>query len=662
MRERIGRHAFELVAIAIAAAIAVHAGHLPVWLWIAAPLIIVVRVAMRRRGQPPVPIWIRLPAAGLLLAGVVMHYGTVFGREPGSVLGCGLLALKLLETEHARDARVAVGFAGFVLMGAILFTQTLAFTLGVSLLLVLQFAALISLQPAPLEPERPLRAELRLGAILLACGLPLAAAGFLLVPRLASPLWGAESRGAQGRTGLDDRMQPGSMTELLIDDSPAFRARFDDAPPPQQQLYFRTVVLWNFDGTTWTRSRRGDYFRPEEAQRRGDPIDYTITLEPTDRRWLPALDLPIVAPQGARFSADRELIAEDAVTLAREYRVRSSTSYSFAPRLSARERARALALPDGFDPRSHELAERWRSELRDDSAIVRAALDLFHRSFTYTLNPPLLGRNTIDDFLFGTHKGFCEHYASAFVVLMRAAGIPARVVTGYQGGWWNDAGNYLLVRNSDAHAWAEVWLDGRGWTRVDPTAAVSPARIELGAAAANDSASWSQAAWLRALRNRFDMVNGLWTRAIIRFDTLRQKGILTSFGVPEANQGDLLLALSAVLGVILLLATLWAMRRAPAPPADALDEAWRRLGRRLARAGIERRTGEGPLDLLARAKAALPASSATLTHLVQDYVALRYGAVEPLPERVRVFTKAVRNFRVNGRVTTVTSAAGVQRA
>jgi transglutaminase-like putative cysteine protease len=487
--------------------------------------------------------------------------------------------------------------------------------------------------------------------------MPLAAAAFLLVPRLASPLWGTQDR-TEARTGLDDRMQPGGLTELLIDDSPAFRVHFDAAPPPPQERYFRSIVLWDFDGATWTRSRRADFLRPQEAERDGAPVDYSITLEPTDRRWLPALDLPLVAAPGTRFSADRELIAEEPVTQPREYRVRSAPHYTFAVRLAAGERARALALPEGFDPRARALAESWRATGRDDGAIVRAALDLFHRSFTYTLNPPLLGRDSIDDFLFETRKGFCEHYASAFVVLMRAAGIPARVVTGFQGGWWDGAGDYLLVRNSDAHAWAEVWMPSRGWVRVDPTAAVSPARIELGAAAANDSGAWSQAAWLRALRNRFDVVNGLWTQAIVRFDALRQKGLLTSFGMPGANSGDLLLALSVVLGVILVLATLWAIRDAAGPRKDPLDAAWAAFGRRLARAGIERLPTEGPLDLLSRARSALPASAATLNRLVHDYVALRYGAIEPLPERVRAFARAVRNFRA---ARPVSAVIGVRR-
>ena len=649
MRERIGQRPFELIALGVAATIATHASHLPLWLTFGAAGAISMRAWLRRRSAKPVPAWLRLPAAALLLFAVIEQFGTVFGREPGSVLGCGLLALKLLETEHARDARVAVGFAGFVLMSALLFEQSLAFTLGVSLILIVLLAALVALQPAPIETARPLRAELRLATRLLAAALPFAVLAFLLIPRLGSPLWGAPGRDMEARTGLSERMQPGAIGELLLDDTPAMRVSFDGVPPPPSQRYFRAIVLWDFDGATWTRERRDGFLRPESAQAAGAPLNYTITLEPTDRRWLPALDMPLAAPGGAHFGADRVLIADDLISQPREYRMRSATVYKLAPELTAKERERALALPDGFDPRSRAMALRWRNA-NDESGVIRSALDLFHASFTYSLDVPPLARDSVDDFLFSTRKGFCEHYASAFVVLMRAAGIPARVVTGYQGGWWNDSSGYLLVRNSDAHAWAEVWREGRGWVRVDPTAAVSPARIELGAAAANDASAWSQSAWLRALRNEFDFANGLWTRTIIRFDALRQKSMLTPFGVDSANQGDLLLAFSIALGVFLLAATLWAMRDVARTSDDALDLAWTRFARRLADAGVARKPGEGPLDFLSRARRALPASANALGELVQNYVALRYGAIEPAPERVRAFTRAVRNFRVSTRV------------
>lgn len=647
MNDRLDERQFTLLAVAVAATLLTHLAHLPAWLWASVAVLLPLRAWLRQRGVPRVPAWVRLPLAGLLFVLVLTGFGNVFGREPGSVLGCGLLALKLLETERVRDARVALGFAAFVLMSALLFQQTLPFTLLVCAILLLVIAALAALQPAPLPTRHPLRAPFTTAALLLGAGLPLTAAAFVLVPRLGTPLWGAPGQDTLARTGLGERMTPGSLSELLIDDSPAFRVDFDGAPPPPAQRYFRAIVLWEFDGATWTRGFGPR--QPEALQPQAAPSTYTITLEPTDRPWLPALDVPLAAPDGTRLLADRTIAAREPVARPRQYRVQSATRATLAPELGPYDRRRALYLPEGFDPRARELAARWRAQ-GGDEAVVRAALDLFHADFTYTLNPPLLGRDSIDDFLFDTRRGYCEHYAAAFVFLMRAAGIPARIVTGYQGGWWN--GTYLLVRQSDAHAWAEVWLAGQGWRRVDPTAAVSPARIELGAHAADDSVGWSRADWLRDLRNRLDVANRLWTEAIVRFDAVRQRGLLTPFGVASANPGDLMLALSAVLGLAMLAATIWAMRAAPAAAGDALDRAWAALRRRLQRAGFAAPAHEGPNDLLQRLHAASPAAAQRLQPVVTEYVDLRYRSAMPDARRVRALHAAIGRLRLRNLVKT----------
>lgn len=645
MTERLGNYQFELLGATVAATLAAHLGHLPIWMWMPLALLLALRVWSRRRGAASVGPWIRLPLAALLLAVVVIHFGNVFGREPGSMLACGMLALKLLETERVRDAQVALAFAAFVLMSALLFTQTLWFALAIFAVLLLLLAALAALQPAPIGTRQPLRRDLRTAAWLLGASLPLAAAAFALVPRLGSPLWGSPGSNAVARTGLSDQMTPGALTDLLTDDSPAFRVSFDSAAPPAPALrYFRAIVLWDFDGATWSRQHSRDYAPLEPARPEGASTDYTITLEPTDRNWLPTLDLPLAAPTSAYLGADRVLRAYRPVTQPREYRMESATRYVLAPTLSPIERRRALALPIGFDPQARALAQRWHEQGLDDDAVVLAALRMFRASFIYTLNPPALGHDSIDDFLFTTRRGFCEHYSSAFVFLMRAGGIPARIVTGYQGGWWNRDGGYLLVRQSDAHAWAEVWIAGQGWRRVDPTAAVSPARVELGAAAANGNPGWAQADWLRALRNQFDFANRVWTQGIIRFDALRQKRMLTPFGIADANQGDLLLALSAVLGVMMIIAALWAMRRVVQRSDDGVERAWSRLLDRLARAGVARRRNEGPLDLLRRTRGHALTLGAQLAPLVEDYVDLHYANRAVTPERIDAFVRATRSF------------------
>ncbi|MGA8278577.1 MAG: DUF3488 and transglutaminase-like domain-containing protein [Rhodanobacteraceae bacterium] len=645
MSPHLNQRQFELLSVACGAAMLAHIARLPTWLSFSALLLLLLRVLTRRRRMQAIGAWLRLPLTGLLLIAIVFDYGNVFGREAGSALAVGLLALKLLETEYPRDARVALGFAAFVLMSALLFTQTLLFTLALCLALILLLAALIALQPAPADPSHRLRDELRVGALLLAVGTPLALSGFVLVPRLSAPLWGAPGDDLLARTGLSDRMTPGSLSDLLIDDSPAMRVHFDGVPPPPPpQLYFRAIVLWDFDGSTWTRGRNHRYLRPEPVESRSAPIAATVTLEPTDQHWLPTLDLPIGGPNATRLSSEHMLVSTRRVGQAREYRTTSVMRYVLAPTLTSAERERALALPQGFDPKARALVERWRAERYSDAAIVRAALDLFHARFTYTLSPPPLGHDSIDDFLFATRAGFCEHYASAFTFLMRAAGIPARVVTGYQGGWWSETGGYLLVRQSDAHAWSEIWLDRRGWVRVDPTAAVSPTRVELGAAAANGNLAWYQASWLRTLRNRLDLVNRAWTESIVQFNALRQQHLLVAFGGAKLRQRDLLLTLAVALAAVLAGATIWAMRGEKHTGTDALDRAWLRLCRRLEQRGIHRKSNEGPVDYLARLRLSLPQSSATLTELVQTYIALRYGSRHPSAQRVQRFAAAVRRL------------------
>ena len=345
------------------------------------------------------------------------------------------------------------------------------------------------------------------------------------------------------------------------------------------------------------------------------------------------------APADSLRAADLTIMRRRPVSDLLRYRVQSSLDYRLDVALPVHQRRRALALPLGFDPRSIELALGWRRDLASDEAVVAKALDLFHADFIYTLSPPALGRDSIDDFVFDTKRGFCEHYAAAFVFLMRAAGIPARVVTGYQGGFFSSARDYLLVRQSDAHAWSEVWLANRGWVRVDPTAAVSPRRVELGAMeAAGASSRWYQADWIRGLRNRFDLVNRGWNSVIVQFNALRQQNLLTPFGIEKADYRTLTWALIGTSSLLLLVVALWVMR-APRRVADPLDAAYARLCRKLTRIGVARAGAEGPVDY------ALRTHEPVARELLIDYVHLRYASALPDAEALAAFVRAVRRWR-----------------
>ncbi|MEW9624836.1 transglutaminase TgpA family protein [Rhodanobacter geophilus] len=633
---------FDLAALGLAAVLALHAPHLPWWLSAALAPILCLRWWLRRRRQARTPAWLKLPLLAALLLAIVSWYGNLFGQEPGAALAVGLLVLKLLETETVRDARVGMSFACFTLMAALLFDQSLVATTTVALGLLPPLAVLRTLEPGRQAPPALWR-ELLPGLGLLAAALPLALFAFLLLPRLNSPLWGAPNASEQ-RTGLSDRMTPSGFTRLLVDDSPALRVSFDGSPPPPDQRYFRAFVMSHYDGISWTyRDVANQPPVPVEASR---TIRYRISLEPTRQRVLPTLDVPLAAPAGASLRRDHEVIADRPVDSLRDYTLESATRYRLEPQLG-RYHARWLQLPAGYNPRTLALGRSWRARYgSDDAAIVQAALALFHDGgFRYTLAPAPLGRDAMDDFLFDTREGFCEHYSSAFTVLMRAAGIPARVVTGYQGGYWNAMGRYLLVRNSDAHAWSEVWLAGRGWVRIDPTAAVRPQRISLGAAAAAPGQlPWYQDGWLQSLRNHWDIVNRWWNLSVNGFDALRQRGLLQPFGIRETDTSTLalLLAMACVLCMGAGLAWVWRRRE----PEDAAVAALHRLERKLARLGVIRQAGEGPRDYLQRAARALPAQHDRLIELMHHYLELRYARPEPTTESLRALRRAVRDFPV----------------
>jgi transglutaminase-like putative cysteine protease len=641
----IDNRTFDLLSITVALVLVVHAAHLPWWFGVGLTLILGWRWWQRRQQTGRVPAWLKIPLLALLTLAVIVSYGTIFGREPGTALAAGLLILKLLETETPRDVRVGVGFACFALMSALLIDQGLVATFVVAFGLLPALATLRALEPA--QKPIPLARTLLPGLGLLAAAVPMALLAFLLVPRLSEPLWGAPAPD-EARTGLSDSMSPGNFTDLLTDDRPAMRVTFDGAAPPPDLRYFRAYVMWEFDGRSWRRPfvRRGE--NPSAtAIEVGSTIAYSISLVPSHQRVLPALDVALSAPAQARMLPDHDIVADKPVGDQLSYTLRSAVRYRLQPELDDRARRLGLQRPIGFNPRTLALATQWRQRFgNDDAAIVQAALSLFHDGgFRYTLAPAPLGRDSIDDFLFFTHEGFCEHYSSAFTMLMRDAGIPARVVTGYQGGFWNKLGNYLLVRNSDAHAWSEVWLQGRGWVRVDPTGAVRPERVSLGAAAAaGDQLSWYRNDWLQGIRNHWDIVNRWWDQGVVGFDSLRQRGLLTPFGVRDVDTGTLgvLLAIGSVLFIAVGL--VWALLRRK--PRDGLREALRELEKKLARKGIVRRPSEGPQHYLSRAARALPQQRDELATLMTHYLELRYAIDIPAPEPLRAFRRAVRDFRV----------------
>ena len=584
----------------------------------------------------PLPKWLRIPLTFLAMLSVLWLFGLGFGnrnfgRDAASALLVMMLGMKLLELNTLRDGRAAAVFSVFSIMAAFLQDQgptTLMLAIVAATVCV---AALIRLAEAespagakpPVEQESGMAIWSRLRSALLvgAVSLPLALVGFFLFPRLSQPIWGMPANSQQARVGLSEDMSPGDISQLFVDDSPVLRVSFKDSLPQPNLRYFRGPVLNSFDGRRWTRG----FVDNDTAGELVDPdawFEYEVEQEPTERRYLFALDLPEQVPDNVKISWGRALITprEQTRLIRRSYR--SATQYRLEPALTRTLRSIALQLPDGFNPRTLGLAQQWAADGNTD-AIINRALQWFNSEFTYTLEPDLLGRDSVDDFLFETKRGYCEHFASSFVVLMRAAGIPARVVTGYQGGYVNPLGDYLVVRQSDAHAWAEVWREDRGWVRVDPTSAVAPERIERGSQSLAPESAVSD--YLQPLRNAADWLRRGWNDLVLGYNASRQQQLLRPLGIEKADWQQLAMALLSAASLAIGLTLLVLLRR-PADTRPPVMVAWHALLRRLGKRGYTKPEHRDPLDWSQEQFAQHGEPGARLIELAQQYEIWCYAA------------------------------------
>lgn len=594
----------------------------------------------------PWPLVLRLLMLGLLMSYVLVSHGFTLGRDTGCAVLAALLALKPFETHKLRDARSLLGFSLFAPFTAFLQDQgpvTLLLSLPAIALLLAALAVLAEQRPGAPMPRIDLR-RLRTIALALAMALPLALAGFWLFPRLATPLWGLPEN-ALGRGGLSDQMTPDQWVELFADDRPALRVVFDGAEPDRGERYWRGQVLWDFDGKSWNRGDRAAGAPP--PARVADPVktlSYRVSLEPTDRRYLVTLDLPLEDPSQGRLASDYTTYVNQPVTELLHYTARSTINAPYRDAMDPAELRAALSLPTGLNPRTRALSEQWRREAAgDDDAVVRRALAWIGQEFSYSLTVPPSGRNAVDDFLFETQVGFCQHFSSAFANLMRGAGIPTRVVIGYSGGYRNPYGNYWIVRRMDAHAWNEVWIEGRGWIRVDPTAAVAPERV---LDTINDRARQESLLpdALTPLRDIGDWARRSWNDLVLGFNAARQASLLRPLGIDRASSGQLVAAFAIGAGIALAL-TLWFLLRGSPMPRDPVDAAWRRFTRRLARAGLVKRVSEPPLSFGERLAMALPGQAEQLLSLSRRYARWRYAAGQLSPAEKASLTTDLRGFR-----------------
>ncbi len=632
--------------------LAPHALHLPLWVTALSLATMTWRVAITVRGTRLPPTSLLVPLAVGAVGGIGLTYQTVLGRDAGVATLVLLVAFKMLEMRARRDLYVVIYLCFFLLLTTFFYAQGVGTALLMLAAIVVLFAAQLSFQFTGAVP--PLRRRLWLSARLVLLALPMAALLFVVFPRLPGPLWGMPDDAAIGRTGMSSSMTPGMLARLAQSDETAFRVRFLDAAPAPPLRYWRGLVLADFDGRSWTQGAASgaDSARAVSHSWQGAPVRHEVTLEPSGQRWLFALDLadaaPAVGGAASTLSAARELTAAAPLDQRVRYAVVSHPHYRLQADATLADDARWLRLPDGANPRARAAGLALRAQANPVERINAVLRSFRQEKFVYTLEPPRLGRDSVDAFLYQTRSGFCEHYASAFVFLMRAADVPARVVTGYQGGEINPVDGFMTVRQSDAHAWAEVWLAGHGWLRVDPTAAVAPGRVLRGASrparrgnpfgiAALDGLinfGADDDSLLGQLRFRAAALNNGWNQWVLNYTPERQRGAVDALAASASdprNWGALALAAA-------LLALLHARRqRRQGDPVDALYSA---LCLQLARHGLIRASAEGPLDFGRRIAAAAiaPARKQAATDFLRLYVAYKYGA-QPAPPGLRASLK-----------------------
>ncbi len=639
--------------------LAPHALHLPLWVNALCAMTLLWRGVITFRGTRMPPSLLLVPLSAAAMAGVYLTFKTILGREAGVAMLVLLVAFKMLEMHARRDLFVVIFLCFFLVLTNFFYSQSI----GTALLMVLSVIALLtaqlSFQFTGAVP--PLLQRVKMGARIFLLAAPLAAILFFLFPRIQGPLWGMPGDSAGGVSGLSGSMSPGNLSSLAQSDDPAFRVKFRGAAPPPVNLYWRGVVMGDFDGRTWSPVKRRE--RPASGNIHiavaGPALHYEVTLEPHNQRWLFALDLPRELPRltnnGAQINSEMEVAATEIITQRVRYNTSSHLDYRLQPDETLDESTLWLALPRGYNPRTLEAGLALQREPDPIKRVQQVLARFGSEKFSYTLEPPLLGEHSVDDFLFQTQLGFCEHYASAFVVLMRAADVPARVVTGYQGGEINPVDGFMTVRQSDAHAWAEVWLAGRGWIRVDPTAAVAPERIlgqRMRAALPNPVFSLEglgglmnidldRNSWLGQLRFRIAAVNNGWNQWVLNYTPERQRGFMQSLQQALSNWH----APAALLAVIGLLFIARAIRlRGEKDPVDALYSA---LCQQLARLGLARAGDEGPNAYAQRIADAdlAPARKHAAVNFLRLYSIHKYGKAASDSALVQTLKRLLASIR-----------------
>ncbi|MEX2469445.1 MAG: DUF3488 and transglutaminase-like domain-containing protein [Pseudohongiellaceae bacterium] len=663
MNYQIPRASLLWILLAVVLVMLPQAFRMPLWVTLIALLCVTWRLLIHAGKLSYPGRWAR---TGVVLFTLVVTVTQLRDLGMGLDSAAALLALgfvfKLIEMREKRDIYVVFSLCFIMTMVSFLYSQSALTTVYIALSIVVITGAMIALnRTRPGQVLNTAGMAVRIGLQ----ALPLTIVLFMVFPRIA-PLWSVPFQ-SRGDTGVTDEMSPGDLAQLGRSSELAFRVQFENGPPPlHQALYWRGLVLDSFDGTTWRRdSRSSSYGRAarlndfswtweDRVRFSGEPLNYNIIMEATQQPWVFGLHLAQRESSRLLQSRDFELFNDGPINNRFGYDLSSYLDNQTDLILLDSQRRGNTALPEAGNTRSRDFARELRASVDTDLDYVYQVLAHFQQNpFFYTLSPALLGEQRIDDFLFNTRSGFCEHYASTFAFLMRAVGIPARVVVGYQGAEYNRYEDYMMVYQYNAHAWNEVWLEGRGWVRFDPTSAVSPERIEQGmeAALGEDPAFMEQSllsatglgqlGWLNALRLRLDALEYEWNRRVVTYDEEAQYEFFEElFG--EVTDEKIILLLLGVASLVVVVLAFIVIRRPPRSPRDPVNRLYRKVGRQLGRAGLDRRPGEGPLAWRDRVSAARPELAELMRELTDVYMDINYRHRSVPPQQRRQDMRALK--------------------
>jgi len=579
-------------------------------------------------------------------AATIFYYGTILGKTAGTAFLSILLAVKLLESRSKRDYMLLTGISFFIITTNFLFSQTILTVIYMFITVIILVMSMISIDLDDLTIT--LKQKIKISATLVFQALPMMLILFVLFPRIPGPLWELPDDSKSARSGLSNTMSPGNISQLIQSNDVAFRVKFKDKLPPQNKLYWRAMVLWNFDGRNWEQGKQNFNATPT-IEGSKQVVEYTITLEPHDKKYLFALDMPINSPENSEYNADFLLRSKNKIESLYQYSLSSVLNYRIQKKLSAWEINTGLKIPETGNPETIAMAKEWKIKFNSPQLVVNHALKYFNKNkFSYTLRPPLTpGYNSIDQFLFKTKKGFCEHYASSFAFLMRAAGIPSRIVIGYQGGELNPVNQYLTVKQSDAHAWTEVWLKNKGWVRIDPTASIAPERVEK-----NLNSALSQNDYrpfymyldngpFKKLILYWDAIDNSWKQWVVGYNSKLQHEFLSSIFNTDMNLSDIAIAMVIMMFFSGMIITFYLLKSTPKISVDPLQKIYNQFCSKLSKNGLTRNVYEGPVDFSLRAARFFPEQKNSIELITKIYINLKFKSkhnnklVEKMKQMVR---------------------------